>query len=393
MSMIHDLELVLTQVLPIDPSFRVIGREEMDRCISDARRAALADSKDDFLLSLMRLMALPRNGHTRLIPNDAISVLPMRFLSIGSAVHLVAVKPALAKSIGDTLIAINGAPVRAIETAADQFLSGTGQRQRVIGSILFAWPKALERLGFTAGSSAIEYTMQSAAGHVTALKFETTDVVTGSIYYPRNEHGKPNASWSPDSFVEIKDFDELGLLISLPSFFDPCRGTLSDAMFGAARRVRSQPDSPLVIDLRGNTGGDFLKTLPLLDAITNGGGARRVGLLVDKFTFSAAIVFAALLKHRLGERLELIGEEMGDGLTFFAEGGSMELPDSGAVVRYSSAFHDWASGRVDETTPTEIAERVVPVRQLDLDRRWVIKSTDTRTFHEFCRNILSDLNT
>ena len=31
---------------------------------------------------------------------------------------------------------------------------------------------------------------------------------------------------------------------------------------------------------------------------------------------AAAIVFVAISKHRLGARLELIGEEMGDGLTF-----------------------------------------------------------------------------
>lgn len=62
--------------------------------------------------------------------------------------------------------------------------------------------------------------------------------------------------------------------------------------------------------------------MPLIDAISEGAQDRRVGVLVDKFTFSAAIVFVAILKHRLGARLKLIGEEMGDGLTFFAEGGN-----------------------------------------------------------------------
>jgi hypothetical protein len=133
--------------------------------------------------------------------------------------------------------------------------------------------------------------------------------------------------------------------------------------------------------------------MPLIDAISEGAQDRRVALLVDKFTYSAAIVFVAILKHRLGERLVLIGEEMGDGLTFFAEGGTLDLSSSGAVVRYSSAFHDWAGGRIDETTPTEIAERIVPVGTLDLDRICVMNSDDVETLDRFCLEVLDSLNT
>ncbi len=125
-------------------------------------------------------------------------------------------------------------------------------------------------------------------------------------------------------------------------------------------------------------------------------GARKIAglaLLVDKFTFSAAIVFVAILKHRLGARLKLIGEEMGDGLTFFAEGGTIDLSSSSAVVRYSSAFHDWAGGRIDETTPKEIAEEIVPVGTLELDRRWIAVSDDVETLDRFCREVLDSLNT
>lgn len=86
MSMIQDFTILQTTVIPGDPSFRSVGRDVLDRHIEDARQAARANSKDDFLLSLMRLLALPQNGHTRLIPNDVISVVPMRFVTIGTEV-------------------------------------------------------------------------------------------------------------------------------------------------------------------------------------------------------------------------------------------------------------------------------------------------------------------
>lgn len=391
--MIEDLEQIVTTVLPTDPSFRSIGREELDRHINEARQSALANSKDDFLLSLMRLLALPGNGHTRLIPNDAIAILPLRLVTIGTAIRLLDAMSDFSEEIGGELISVNSVPTGEIELAAEKYLAGTPQRKRVIGPILFAWPSALRRLGVFSGGDKIEYRIRNETGRISELSLDTANLVRASTFYPRNEHGKANAFWSPKSYWKIKDFGQSGMLMVLPSFFDPGETALSDAVAEAAELVRSRPGSPLLIDVRGNTGGDFLRTMPLIDAISASIEDRRVGLLVDKFTFSAAIVFVSILKHRLGERLVLIGEEMGDGLTFFAEGGTIDLSSSRAVVRYSSAFHDWAGGRFDETTPADIAERIVPVGALELDHIWVAEKDDTETLDPFCREVFDRLNT
>ena len=391
MSMIRDLEQVERTVLLTDPSFQAIEREEMDRLIHEARQNAFANAKDEFLLSVMQLLALPGNGHTRLIPNNAISVLPLRFATIGTAVRLLGAPSCFAGATGSELIAINGVPVAKIEVTAEKFLAGTRQRKRVIGPILFTWPGALVRLGVYSGSGAIEYRMRDRTGRISELVPDPADRVPGSALYPRNEHGKADASWSPKTFLETRDFGQLGLVLVLPSFFDPVETELSNAISEAAGRARSRPYTPLLVDVRGNTGGNFLLTMRLIDAISGGAEDRRVGVVVDKFTFSAAIVFVAILKHRLGARLELIGEEMGDGLTFFAEGGTIDLSTGGAVVRYSSAFHDWAGGRIDETTPREIAEEIVPVGTLKLNRRWVSVSDDERALDRFYREVLTSL--
>lgn len=393
MLIIQDLEQIVRKVLPTDPSFRSVRQEELDNAIHKARQEALAHSSDEFLLSLMSLLALPGNGHTRLIPNDAISVLPLRFVTIGCAVRLVDAASDFSEAIGGELLSINGFPLREIERATETFLAGTQQRKRVIGPILFVWPSALQRLGITSGSGMIEYRVSNESRQISELLLNAENVVLGSTFYPRNEHGKADASWSPETFVSIKDFGQLGLLMVLPSFFDTSDTDLSNEISEAAGFVRSRPGAPLLIDVRGNTGGNFLQTLPLIDAISEGSEERKVGLLVDKFTFSAAIVFVAILKYRIGERLALIGEEMGDGLTFFAEGGIIDLCSSGACVRYSTAFHDWAGGRIDLTTPSEIAEEIVPVGKLRLDRRFVAHSDDIVSQDQFCRDVLESLTT
>ena len=72
-------------------------------------------------MAAMRLLALPDNGHTRLIPNDAISVLPLRFVSVGAAVQLTDTAPETTAPRGE-LIAVNGTPLSQIEDAAGKFL-------------------------------------------------------------------------------------------------------------------------------------------------------------------------------------------------------------------------------------------------------------------------------
>ncbi|MEM7721772.1 MAG: peptidase S41 [Pseudomonadota bacterium] len=373
MSLTHDLEQILDTALTADPSFRSIEQAELDRCIEDARQHALEGPNEAFLLSAMRLLALPDNGHTRLIPNAAISVLSLRFVSVGTGVHLVGTAPGTTAPTGE-LMAINGVALSQIEAASGKLLAGTRQRKRVIGSLLLAWPYALAHLGVSAQGDTTTYRVRDETGQITDFKVEAGSTVPASTLYPRNEHGKADPAWEPESFVEITDWQELGLSIALPSFFDPSREALSKAISGAADRLNACSTQTLLIDVRGNTGGDFLLTMPLIDAISES-ASKQVVVLVDKFTFSAAIVFVAILKHRLGTRLKLIGEEMGDGLTFFAEGGLLDLPASGAHVRYSTAFHDWKNGTSDDTTPPEIARHLVPVGALNLDRAFVVSPT------------------
>jgi len=389
MSLQHDLEQILEIALPTDPSFRRIDQARLNRCVNDALQHASEGCKDAFLLSVMRLMALPGNGHTRLIPNTAISVLPLRFVSVGTSVQLV-LAPSEATVAKGELISVNGTPLRQLEAAAGGFLAGTRQRQRVIWPILLVWPYALAQFGPASKGETTVYCLRDDTGTKTDLVLQNRETVPASTLYPANEHGKADPAWAPERFAKVSDWMALGLSIRLPSFFDPSERALSKAISCAAEQVRARPKATILIDVRGNTGGDFLRTMPLIDAISEPAN-RQVIALVDKFTFSAAIVFVAILKHRLGGTLKVYGEEMGDGLTFFAEGGLLNLPTSGAAVRYSSAFHDWQGGTTDETTPPKIAQQMVAAGALDLDRQLVLEPNSADAESEVHRRILCSL--
>ncbi|GGH29951.1 hypothetical protein SAMN05444007_105264 [Cribrihabitans marinus] len=391
MSLSQDLKPILDIVERVDPSFATVDPETIASLVEDARSHASQNAKDQFLFSVMRLLALSGNGHTRLIPNDAISVLPLRFVTIGRSVFLTKTLSPNVECAPHKLIAVNDSPVDRIERAGACLLAGTRQRQRVIGPLLLAWPAALAHLGFASTGDETSYQLQSADGRITSVKVPNAKTVPASEMYPRNEHGQVDPVWQFDGYVKVHECTDNGLALRLPSFFDPDESAYPEAIDRAATLVQSRQGSFLVIDVRGNTGGDFLRAMPLIYAITESARESGCAVLVDKFTFSAAIVFVAILKYRLGHKLRIVGEEMGDCLKFFAEGGLIELPTSGAVVRYSSALHDWESGSTDQTTPPEIARQIVPVRRLEVDRYWVSTPFDTTPRDMVYNRLIEDL--
>lgn len=386
-----DLDLILDVVERTDPSFAAVDPPVLNAHIEDARRHASEPAHEQFLLSVMGLLALPRNGHTRLIPNDAISVLPLRFVTRGRAVYLTRTSPALSGCAPAKLLAVNGTAVAEIERAAAGLLAGTWQRQRAIGPLLFAWPAALDDLGYGSGRGQTRYRLQSADGRIRDMDIDHGDAVLASDFYPGNEHGHEDPDGHFNGFADVHDYAEHGFALRLPSFFDPGRQAFPEAMETTAAYVRARPRDFALIDVRGNTGGDFLLTLPLIEALTDSARHKGRAVVVDKFTFSAAIVFVALLKHRLGRKLTIIGEGMGDGLRFYAEGGMIPLPNSGAILRHATALHDWETGTVDKTTPPDIADHIVPVGSLDIDQDWVSTPFDAtppeRAYEKLLKNM------
>ncbi len=389
MTLMQDLKHILATTQSTDPSFGQVETAAIENCVEECRMRAEEGQVDAFLLAAMRLLALPNNGHTRLIPNDAISVHPLRFLWIGRTVQLVRPANGDIGPMGE-LLDVNGVPIAQIAEAAQCYLAGTRQRKRVIGPILFAWPYALARLGAASPNTGTRYRIMRKDGQVTTLTMAHDDLVPASTLYPRNEHGRADPGWQPETFFRCEEFHDKGLAITLPSFFDPDETKLPEEMRDAAVRVGASRHAKLLIDVRGNTGGDFIKAMPLIDSISQT-EAKQVVLLVDKFTFSAAIVFVSILKHCLGDRVTIIGEEMGDSLTFYAEGGLRALPVSGAAVRFSTAFHDWANGTSDATTPPEIGRELVAAREIAIDKEWVSGRLDDEGLMADYQGILKDI--
>ena len=134
------LELIVGR----DPSFGSVSKAVIETHLDQMRAQS---DPDLFLLSAMALFALAGNGHTRVIPNQAIRVLPLRIVALGPAFVVTDAAAEFGEAIGGQIVAINGVSVDAVIGQARPYLAGTFARQHVIGGIVLAWPAALARLG------------------------------------------------------------------------------------------------------------------------------------------------------------------------------------------------------------------------------------------------------
>jgi hypothetical protein len=106
--------------------------------------------------------------------------------------------------------------------------------------------------------------------------------------------------------------------------------------------LRAERPCALILDLRGDGGGDYTNTWHFahaLPALLAPGG--RILVLTDPATFSAAITTAAFVKDAGGDRVTIIGEPVGDRLAFFSEGSKACLPNLKVCVYYQTAKHDY----------------------------------------------------
>lgn len=348
----------IREIVQADTSFARVPPGALDAA---EQRLLASRTIDGFRLEAMRLMALGGNGHSRAIANGAAEVAPLRFAWLGDG-------PCVMEGPlrGARLTAVNGLPVADVFGSMRPLLAGTDQRARVLAGFMLAWAPAIAHATGRPGRPV--YSVLGVDGAPAEIAPET--VVPAEEFYPVRDPGVADLLIA-NGGLATRDEARTGIFLrTMPGTLHYMRiGDLSvappaeiaarlDAIAGEIAGSRS-----LIVDLRGNPGGDFFGAAEFARRLPEVMPGAAIAVLVDKFTFSAALVTAALLKVHAGARL--VGEEMGDAPRFHAEGGLEMLPRSGLAIRHSDGWHDWAEGRADPVlTPKPIAREMVAAGSL-----------------------------
>ena len=382
--MVYDADTArLNEIVASDPSFRHVDGDRLAAAAASLKRPQ--SSLTAFTLAAMHLMALAGNGHSRVIPNGIARVWPLRLVWLEDGPCVVDADERFGHLVGCRLLRVRSHDADAAHEMLRPYLAGTGPRRKVIGAMMLAWPDALQAFGVEASDLMFE----DDNGAVASIRPALTNSIGAESLYPVHETGiahqlihKGGLTMSED---EARSRNTCTLLPGSPAWYVRLADLVSDESSVLAQgleamrlRIKAAPQQSIVVDLRGNPGGDFLSTVDFarhIDDLYAKDGTCIV--LVDKFTFSAAIVVAALLKHH-ARTCRIIGEEMGDTEQFFAEGGTITLAQSGLKVRHSTGYHDWCDGRADpELTPPEIATHMVAAGPLVPD---IVTAPTSREF-------------
>lgn len=360
--MLADEARRIREIAEKDTAFAGVAGTDLDT--AEAGLAAASDL-DAFRLEAMRLMALGGNGHSRAIANRAVKVAPLRFVWLADGLCLTEGPQA-----GARLVAVNGVPTEEIFTRLRPWLAGTTQRARVLAGFMLAWAPAttLATTLATGRSGPPSYCLETADGRREELRPD--DLLPALELYPVSDPGAADLLIARQGIATREEarhgtfhralaegvpYIRIGDLAAAPP------ETIAARLAGIAAEVRGT--RRMVVDLRGNPGGDFFGAAAFAHRLPEVAPGAALAVLVDKFTFSAALVTAALLKVHAGGRL--VGEEMGDTERFHAEGGTETLPQSGLAIRHSDGWHDWAEGRADPVlTPPIIAGEMVAAGSL-----------------------------
>jgi len=359
------------QLIALDRSFSAADRAEANRRLVALEALDTGMDKAHFRTSLMLIDALADNGHSR-VENDGRASspeLPIRVAAFSDGLYIMRATDASADLLGSRVTAVDGQPVDTVMAKLQLLHGGAPQWRRLLASQDLISQDLLYGVDVAPDLQHSNWTVETLAGKTITRRLE-------ALTLPRSEPSVAVTRWlSSERIAGMEEHwqtfePEHALPLSLTSFDiafrslpvpETCtyfvqlksnadQGGLSIKAFLAStdRQLRQARPCNVILDLRYNSGGDYLNTyrfarnLPTL--IPPEG---KVILLTGPATFSAGITTAAFVKHADPGRVLILGEPVGDRLQFFSEGGRACLPNYPLCVAYETGKHDYQHACTD----------------------------------------------
>ncbi len=356
-----------SRLLAMDRSFSPAARAEANRQIAELKSEHAPLDRERFHVALLRITALADNGHTNLYygKGGPQTVIPLRLVLFADGLYVLRAKSAYADLLGARVASIEGRPTSDVIAALEQLHGGTEGWRRTSAAIYVQSPEILYGDAIGSRPDQTHWTFRLPNGS------EVTRTLPGEISGEDEPHGEMTRWLSPQKMkgepsdwralvsddadlpLSLRDFNGTfrrawidhgcTLFIQLKAIADTDKEHISDFLSSATDEMRAHPPGNIILDMRFNTGGDYTKAARfashLPDFVPPSG---RIYLLTGPQTFSAAITTTAFVKQAAGSRAIILGEPVGDRLTFYGEGNEGCLPHAGLCLHYATGMHDYA---------------------------------------------------
>ena len=299
-------------------------------------------------LALARVVALLQDGHTALIPGPEVldRVWPVRFTFFDDGLFVTGAEPALAHALGRRVLAFGDFAVEDVVAALEPAAFGDNPRSRRTALELFlSSPRLLHAVGvlpeplrgritLADGEAAAELALEGTSPGPPRFDGE---LPPGWVAAPFGAAGEPpwRAGWERSYWLR-HDAQESLLYLKYNRVQDDPDEPLAAFARRAVELAATEEVERVVLDLRGNGGGNNYLNQPLVHALLCSPWNRpgRLFVITDRRTFSAAMNCASYLER---ETFALFaGEPTGGRPNHFGDAEDVRLPGSGWTLLCST---------------------------------------------------------
>lgn len=370
-----------------DRSYSPAAGAEAKRLAGVLAREARALTHEQFVLRIAEIAALADNAHTSIGENALrknTARLPLRTFLFADGLYVLRADPTHAALLGARIIAIDGRNIEEIYRALARYLPGPERRRRLKLLPVLESPGLLHAAGLAAEPLALTLTLRLGNGETVERRIEAEQrgpaapvMNTIRLLYLASENEALAGLPFPKSAIPLylaerrqlftlAELPERGLYIGLTHNDDGDEAPLAPFLSSALQRVKTGQPLFVVVDMRMNGGGDYTTTYDFARALPATASGAPIYVLTSSWTFSAAITTVAALKDAGKDQVLIVGEQAGDRLAFWAEGGAFELPNSAVPVHYSAGRHDYGAPCTDRRICFWLNE-IYPVRVDDIE--------------------------
>lgn len=388
----------LKSLLKYDRSFSKSAQATFIARIDDQLNQDQTLSSAGHYLLTRALVALADNGHTsvettptfRNFNRSGVDAYPF-----SDGYFIVRAHENRAELVGKKLVEVEGRPLAEVMVTLRPYTGGPNSWRDMQSLSILRSPQLLHAADLSPKPEILNITVEDASGERRSIELDALPAASETDFYYRHAF----MTLAP---VALQDEEnswartlDLNAQTVAPYLEDIFQGHMSrkigEGLYIQSNYLMSSKENPvhdrlaadlssapeggyefIVLDLRFNPGGDYSNTVGFAknaaSALSEGG---QIYVIVGPDTFSAAIVFTALLKQYAPDQTRIIGQAMGDRPQFWAERGrgSFVLPNSGYWVGYATGYHDWEKGCRDTHefcfTPNEKYD--ADIGALDLD--------------------------
>ncbi len=374
-----DIDVIVHDLETVHPNpFGKIDRSVFLSHVAALKSAIPSLTEEQRMVRAMQLVSLVGDGHTQLSPNrpDFALWYPIRLYEFCDGYFVTAAYRSDADLVGAEILKIDGKPVEMVINDVRSLMGSDNFLDREEHLFAFHNAMLMKGLGLTAADGSLKITAKLKTGRVVEriLKAQRSNDPryrendsTLDWRFSSEVYGPPFGNlqdWTtaykdlptsayrvvdktrPPHLVFRRPFVALSLpqsnayYIQLNSVGDWGDRTFEQFFRESLAEVDNQKPSPLIIDLRYNSGGDGSKVAGMIHQFIkreDNPSWKHLYLLTGRKTFSAAImVMAAFIDHT---RVSIIGEPAGAPLDSYGDPTTIALPRTGVELDVSTLWH------------------------------------------------------